>query len=138
MTEDEMRQILREMQDITVPPDSLARVRLNLEGRIRRRYGWRTAGFLAALSAALVALVLFGPITPQRVPVRNPPVQRHSKIAVVDAPRAGNEPVENAEPELVPAVRVRHKAHRKAPAAAPVTIRIQTPDPDVVILLVGD
>jgi hypothetical protein len=50
MTEDEIRETLREMRDVPVPPDSLARVRLKLEHRIRRRSAWRTAACLVTVS----------------------------------------------------------------------------------------
>ena len=138
MTEDEIREALREMRDIAVPPESLARVRLNLENRVRRRAVWRTSALLAAVSVTLLAAFLFVPKAGRRGAVAIPAVQPPPKVAVIDAPRPEKKRVEDAVPARIPTARVRHRTHRKAPAAMPVTIRIQTPDPDVLILLVGD
>jgi hypothetical protein len=138
MTEDEIREALREMRDVPVPPDSLARVRLKLEHRIRRRFAWRTAAFLVTVSVTLLVVFLVGPLGHRRVPVASPAVQRQRKMAGVEAPRPDRHPLKEAMPAQIPIVHVHHRAHRKAPAAAPVTIRIQTPDPDVLIVLVGD
>jgi len=138
MTEDEIREAFREMRDLPVPPDSLARVRLELEHRIRRRSAWRTAAFLLTASAALLAVFLFGPLAHRRTPVANPAAQRQPKMAVIEATRPEQQPAKDALPASIPIVRAHHRLRRKAPAAAPVTIRIQTPDPDVLIVLVGD
>lgn len=138
MTEDEIREALREMRDVPVPPDSLARVRLKLEHRIRRRFAWRTAAFLVTVSVTLLVVALIVPLGRRRPPVANPAVQLQPKMAVIEAPKPDRKPVEDAMPAQIPIMHVHHRAHRKARATAPVTIRIQTPDPDVLILLVGD
>ena len=138
MTEDEIRETLREMRDVPVPPDSLARVRLKLEHGIRRRFARRPAAFLVTVSATLLAVFLFGPVVHRRAPVANPAAQRQPKMAVIEATRPEQQPAKDALPASIPIVRAHHRLRRKAPAAAPVTIRIQTPDPDVLIVLVGD
>jgi hypothetical protein len=160
MNEDQIRELLHEMRDDPVPPDSLARVRAAVAQRQRRRVpwfrAWRVAATLmAAASAAAVFLVLR---SGSAVQAPAPPA-----VAVQAAPEVPKvDPAPVSKPVRVVERPVRHLVKRAmrrpraepplpiAPAAvtpplvAPtraeddVLIRIETPDPDVVILLVGD
>ena len=121
MSDEEMRELLSGMREEPVPPDSLARVRLAVAERTRRTRGvWKMgAGILAMGSVAAMFWLSRGP----------------GPAPVVKQPA----PVAAARPaEVVPA-----KAEVRRRAAKPrktetLTIRIETPDPDVVIFLVSD
>lgn len=119
MTEDEIRGLLRAMKDEPVPADSLARVRLGVAERTRARrwWGW---GLVAALAAVVLMALLLRPVD---VPV------------IEVAHRVAPPPmVEVAAPVKAP---VKRKVARRRKSEAMV-VRIETADPDVVILLVGD
>jgi hypothetical protein len=123
MTDNEMRDLFREMREEPVPADSLARVRAGIEKRTKRAASWKM-GALLAVAASLVAGFLF--LKPVKTPV---PIEQSSapEIAQVQLP-----------PE--PVVRNTARPKRVRPpqrVGAPVSIRIETPDPDVVILLVN-
>ena len=123
MIHDEIRELLGEMRDEPVPADSLVRVRELVEQRVRRRHRWwRWAGAAAATVAVGIMVMMV------RTPAPRP----------VEAPKL--EPVVAREAEVArPVERLPKKAAagpRRAEAAA--LIRIETPDPNVVILLVGN
>jgi hypothetical protein len=131
MTEDEIKDVFREMREDAVPADSMALVRLRVEGRIRRRAQWKTAGWVMAGAMVILAAL----ITHPRPAIHKP------TTATMAARRLDAPPVEL--PQATPRVTVRPAIQRKlsrrrhqTPSEA-VTIRIETPDPDVVILLVG-
>jgi hypothetical protein len=130
MTDDEIRDLFREMRDETVPADSLARVRLGLEARVQRRARWKFARWAMAGVAVLVTALLF----PWGAPIHKPA----GATVAVGAP--SNPPLNAPQPEprmtVRPAIQ-RTRRHRPRPSQAAV-IRIETPDPDVVILLVGE
>ncbi len=123
----EIRDTFREMLEEPVPADSLARVRLAVARRIdpaSRRFAWSFAA--AALALACLAVVfLLGrraetgvqPVSPVVAQGQTPPAP---PPASVQLPR-------------------RTVTVKKAPLAGDqMLIRIETPDPDVVILLIGD
>lgn len=131
MNEDRIRELLREMRDEPVPAGSLLRIQAGASERIaassRRGTVWRVA--LALAAGVVFAVLLLRPPKPQSVP---------ESIALAPAGRP-------PEPELAPA------AAKPAPAKPAVRrvrkppspdggaiIRIETPDPDVVILLIGE
>jgi hypothetical protein len=134
MTEDQLRELFRAMRDEPVPPDSKARVRMTVAGRtqsrpekLRRHWKW----FAAVLAPACLLLVLMmtrqNKIVPPPAPVVNPPV-----VASVETPATAPPP-----PHIV---RARHriaKPRRETVPGGASLIRIETPDPNVVILLVG-
>ncbi len=115
MNEQEIRNLLREMRDEPVPVDSLVRVRLRLDDRIRRRARWRIGAWAMACASVLLA----GLFAWQGMQVREM------------AQRGGPEPLpivrsEKPEPEELPlsvnrpAVRpaIRRRPHRVGARAA--------------------
>ena len=134
MNEQEIRILLREMRDEPVPADSLVRVRLRLDDRIRRRARWRIGVWAMACASVLLA-ALFA----------------WQGMAVREMPRGGGEALpiigqHEAQPEELPltitppAVRpaIRRTPHRFAREPQSVVMRMETADPDVVILLVSE
>jgi hypothetical protein len=128
MTEDEIRDLLREMRDDPIPADSLARVRLGLAARLQRRTPWRIWAWAIAGVAVLLVALLY-PKAALKKPAIAPLMASQMNPAVELPPLPSREPVH-------PTVRPVH--HRTAHASQPITIRIETPDPDIVILLVGE
>lgn len=132
MTEDEIRDIFREMREEPVPLESLVRVRVRLEGRIRRRTPWKIAAWAAA--CVVLAIAAFT--------MQTRPTARQTARQQVAVHRPAAPPV--SAPDVVDPVAVRPAIERKLhkprpqPSVQPVSIRIETPDPDVVILLVSD
>ncbi|HVW11173.1 MAG TPA: hypothetical protein VHC90_21455 [Bryobacteraceae bacterium] len=134
MTEDQIRELFREMRDEPVPPDSKARVRMavaertqNWPEKLRRRWKWMAA-VLAPACLLLIFLIARGK-TPGAPPA---PVVQAPVVASVKAP-----PAPPPRPHIV---RARHRIAkpRQEPVASGANlIRIETPDPNVVILLVG-
>jgi len=133
MNENEIRDLFREMRDEPVPADSLARVRAGVDHRIHQRpwlSAWKIAAVLVMAGCIVAGFVL---LRPARTPM---PVERPvaSEIAQVLPP------VEIAAPPETPVRPVpRPKRARPRPVVevVPVSIRIETADPDVVILLVN-
>ncbi len=124
MNENEMRSLFREMREEAVPADSLARVRLAVEQRRQQRSGWLWLVPALLVTAAIVMVVLY--LRP--VPQVEPPV-----VATVHMPP----PV---LPVVSPRVRVPVRIRRpmvRHPEPGTV-VRIETDDPNVVILLVGE
>jgi len=125
MTEEDIRGLFREMREDSVPADSMARVRMRITERTATWRRWKRAALvIAPLCLLVLAVALWRPMSPRIVlppvlPVRvEPAVMR---------------------PEPPPAQLVRRKqVARRRPPEQPVLIRIETPDPDVVILLVGN
>ncbi len=150
MTEDEIRSLFRKMRDEPIPPDARVRVQAGVAERIRSGswvsgfHGWwKIAGGLMAAASIAAVLLLIRPSTAVHEPA--PGVAAR----LPDAPLEKPAPPERAAPAPVNALRrVKHPARRAAqapvrrqetPAAGDgVLIRIETPDPNVVILLVGD
>lgn len=132
MNEQEMREVFREMRDEPVPADSLARVRVAVDQRIHRR-PWRFAWKLAA--AVVMAACIVGAFLFLR-PGKSVPVQQVSAPEIAQVLPRGEVP---ALPEIPVRTAARPKRARPRPVVegVPVSIRIETPDPDVVILLVN-
>jgi hypothetical protein len=145
MNDEQLRDLLREMRREPVPPDSLARVRQRVEARIserRARSGFESLWKLAlpvALAACLAALLLrspnrhTAPVPAQpEVAVRQPTPAPAPPRFVAAAPQRRAHPVVKAARHLQP------KATPAVEAASASLIRIETTDPDVVILLLAD
>ena len=130
MTEQEIRDLFREMRDETIPADALARVRARVADRVQRKARWKIGASLAAAATVLAAVLL---ILPQS--------RVHN---LTDAPRMARTPdrppteLPAFTPRLTvrPAIRIR-RPRTEDSAAAPL-IRIETSDPQIVILLVAD
>jgi hypothetical protein len=121
MNEDQIRELLRDMRDDPVPADSLARVRGRVAERVAAKSWFKPWGIAAMITieppprpaAPVVAEVEYPRVAPA-VPARPKPVVRKARVKPVRR-------VENV-----------------TASGAPVLIRIETPDPEVVILLIGD
>ena len=136
MKEDQLRELFLEMRDEPVPADSQVRVRMAVAERTHswrermRRY-WMVAAVLVP-ALAVMTLAVWRPAQPVAVPLA---------AAKPTAVKPVEPDVAVETPAVLPprVVRVRHRIV-KLPARqseAAVLIRIETPDPDVVILLVG-
>ena len=136
MNEDQIRELLREMRDEPIPAESLARVRGRVAERVAAK-GWFRPWRIAAILAPAVctALLVLWLRTPAPLKTTPPPVITQVETA----------PVAPIPPLPKPVVRRARAKHRPArpvenvsASGAPVVIRIETPDPTVVILLIGD
>jgi hypothetical protein len=153
MTDDSIREMLRELGDEPVPAGSLHRVRAGIEEGIRAgRRRWTWGGLLLAPAAIAVVLAAWF-VAAWFVPVRTAPGPAAQKAAaqkdvtIAAAPRIETTNRRESSPAIIePAVkRSEHRAvHRMKrvsasplPPARGLQIRIETPDPDVVILLIG-
>jgi hypothetical protein len=135
MTEDQIRELFREMRDEPVPPDSKARVRMAVAERtqswpekLRRRWKWLAAVLAPACLLLVMLMTREKKIVPPPAPVVNPPV-----VASVETPAPAPPP----QPHIVRARRHIAKPPREIASSGANLIRIETPDPDVVILLIG-
>jgi len=129
MTEREIQDLLREMRDEPVPADSLARVRLGVEKQTGKKSGWKWVVPLGLAASVVAGFLLLRPAK-EPVSVEQPSTR---EIAQVVTP----------PPELpVQTVRTASRSKRVRPQpqrveVVPVSIRIETSDPDVVILFVN-
>jgi hypothetical protein len=130
MTEQEMRDLFREMRDEPVPADSLARVRAGVDQRIHERpwlSAWKIAAALVMAGFIVAGFLWLKPAKPvQQVSV--PEIAQ--VLPPVEIPALPENPVRAAP-------RPKHARPRPVVEGVPVSIRIETPDPDVVILLVN-
>jgi hypothetical protein len=133
MTDDQIRDLLREMREEPVPADSLALVRLKVADRMRRRVRWKIGAWAVACATVLLAALFTwqGGTPAQRPAADAPGAVAHRQEALPEEP-----------PPAIPPPAVRH-AIRRTPrrvdrAPESVTIRMETADPDVVILLVSN
>ena len=143
MTEDQIRDLLREMRDEPVPAESVRRVRqavfegIQARSWIRVLFGrWRSAAALAGVVCIAFLIVWTRVTVPSHKPV--PPVVARRQVP---APSELAPPQAGLHRTVRPAVRSRVKRAQRAESvnapSADVLIRIETPDPDVVILLIG-
>jgi hypothetical protein len=132
MKEQEMRELFREMRDEPVPADSLARVRAGVDLKIQKRpwlFGWELAAALVMVGCIVAGFFLLRPGKAIQ------PVQNVSPPEIAQVLPPAEIP---ALPEIPARPAPRPKRVRLRPVeAVPVSIRIETPDPDVVILLVN-
>lgn len=134
MNEQEIRNLLREMRDEPVPVDSLVRVRLRLDDRIRRRARWR----IGAWAMAGASVLLVGLFAWQGMQVREVVLGGSEVLPIVRQHDTQPEelPLTMAPPAVRPAIRRRPRRVVREPQS--VVIRMETADPDVVILLVSE
>jgi hypothetical protein len=137
MNDDQMRDLMREMRDEPVPADSLARVRMAVSERVAqpvRRPFWMRWQVLAA---AMVAVALLAVILRQPANVPAPPVivakQEPRPVTPQPPPPVVVEPVQKPKPVRLPQAKAQPKPQKTDPL-----IRLDTPDPNVVIFLVAD
>lgn len=135
MNEDQVRHLLRELRDEPVPADSLARVRGRVAERIAAKSGtrplWRWVGAAMIATAVVAIMMLPKPDMPSR-PAAPPVVADVQYAPVKPAPVPAKSVVRKA---LVKPLR---RIENVTSSGPPVLIRIETPDPNVVILLIGD
>ena len=133
MTEHEIQALLREMRDEPVPADSLARVRLGVEKRTGKRSGWKWVVPLV-VAASMVAGFLLP--RPAKAPVLiEQPIEQPSTPEIAQVIPPPELPVRTVQTAPRPK-RVRPRPQR-VEGVPTMLIRIETPDPDVVILLVN-
>src|SRR6476660_697538 len=133
MTEREIQDVFREMRGEPVPADSLARVRMAVDRRTARRTGWKFAVPLALAARVVAGCLLLRPAKapgPIEQPIKQPSTRENAQV-VIPAPEL---PIQVAQ-TAPRAKRVRPRPQRVE--VVPVSIRIETPDPDVVILFVN-
>jgi hypothetical protein len=142
MTEDDIRALLREMRDEPPPADALARVRLAVLERIRA--GTWTEWFIARWKVfslgGIMAMILLTMLLYRPVPPSPPAAPSIPSVAKVEEPT----PIPSVRQQSTKA-RVSSKAkprmerpRKPASTGEDVLVRIETADPDVVILLIGD
>lgn len=129
MNEDQVRKLLREMREETVPANSLARVRMNVAGRTRQSSRRRIAAWVTAFAALAVAGILMqsGALVQKAVRVSTAATKTEQAL-----------PLLPARDPWRPAVQRTRRHSRSGAPVQTVSIRIETPDPDVVIWLVGN
>ncbi|MBZ5633903.1 MAG: hypothetical protein LAO55_12340 [Acidobacteriia bacterium] len=130
MTEQEMREVFREMREEPVPADSLARVRAAVDARTHRRRWvspWQIAATVLVAAACAVGVVMFRPAVPAP----------EAPFAGTLVPAAVPESPVQPPVALTPARPKRARPRPRPAEIVPVSIRIETPDPEVVILLVN-
>jgi len=142
MNDDQIRELLHEMREDLVPANSLARVRQAIMARASARVGRRGLGvaWKLAVPAALASCIV--------VVLLRPPARHNAPPPVQPA-----DAIEEKTPAPPVAAAVQHKHSRTnaraarhfqqepaptAQADGASLIRIETPDPGVVILLLAD
>jgi hypothetical protein len=129
MSDESLRELFRELHDEPVAADSLARVRAGVyRGIAARRKRFFAFGVFAAAAMAFVVLFVLTPPRRGVTPLPAPPAPLTAP-AILEQPRE-QEPVR-------PPTRSVARRKKKQPEK-PVLIRIETDDPEVVILLVGN
>ena len=132
MNEDQLRGLFRDMREEPVPADSLARVRAAVDQRIHGRpwmSGWKIAAALVMAGCIVAGFLLLRPGTAVQ-PVQNVRAPEIAQVLPAKSPVLPERPVARV-------ARARHTRPRPVVEGVPVSIRIETPDPDVVILLVN-
>jgi hypothetical protein len=130
VSDQSLRELFRELREEPIAADSLARVRAGVRRGIAARRT-RLFAFLALAPAAL-ALIAFFALSPRQPAVAPWPLLPPRPItapAILEQPRE-QEPIRRRTKSIA-------QRKRKEPEK-PVLIRIETADPEVVILLVGN
>lgn len=131
MSDEEIRELFREMRDEQVPADSLVRVRDSVYRGVRRRRQWLIAAWAVTCT---VALFVFLAGSRRQSAAQHPTT---TTIASKTQPVVTPIPAPPRHTPVRPAIRKSVRTHGAEPQQQ-IAIRIETPDPDVVIVLVGD
>jgi hypothetical protein len=139
MKEDQIRELFREMGDEPVPPESLRRVRLAVAERTRPRIRarWWSAAVLAASACVLLILWLREP-APVKRPAPSVVAREQQVVPPIQRPPLRAPARRKPQPSTRAVARHERPVKRIPAAGTNFVIRIETPDPDVVILLIGD
>jgi hypothetical protein len=140
MNDDQMRELFREMRDEPVPADSLVRVRARVTERTssapRRRFTFAALALAMGL-AAIFAVSLIVPKSPPNEETRTvtakavePKIEQVAKPAVAEVRPTRQRVAKKATPAI-------RRASQAEPGGA-VAIRIETADPDVLIIFLSD
>src|SRR4051812_17629625 len=94
MTEDQIRELMRDMRDEPLPPDSLARVRAGVGAKLARRnwFGWAwKLGIPGAIAAGLLVYFQVHVVAPPALTGGAKTTTASTEIAPISAPpvRAG-------------------------------------------------
>jgi hypothetical protein len=143
MTEDQMRELLRELRDEPIPADSLARVRRGVADRTQAT-GWirvlhspsSIAAILLAASCLLFAILSLRRPTPIARPA--PPIVARQENAPANKPTPLVTTTRRLRRPQYSAVKPTRLIENVSTTQPAVLIRIETADPKVVILLIGD
>ncbi|HEY3826929.1 MAG TPA: hypothetical protein VGL82_20370 [Bryobacteraceae bacterium] len=130
MTDDQIRDLFHEMREEPVPPDSLALVRMKVEDRVRSRARWKIAAWVTA--AAVVMLIAL--LLPHGTVIHN---TAGTKTMAMRQPAKPSVDVPGTAPPVAVRPAIQKTRRRPRASSSPVEIRIETADPDVVILLVS-
>jgi hypothetical protein len=140
MNDDQIRELLHAMRDDPIPGDSLARVRQAVEARTSGRDGGRAFGTMWRLAlpvalAGCIAAILLRPVRHTAPTLLRPVAAVERPVPVLPQPA----PAHQLAHATVRPVRHFQRRPPSAPQEAGASlIRIETPDPDVVILLLAD
>jgi hypothetical protein len=149
MNDDQIRELLHAMRDDPIPGDSLARVRQAVAARTSGRDGGRAFGTIWRLAvpvalAGCIAAILLRPVRHTAQTLVRPVAAVEQPAPVLPQGRKMVLPQPAPEPHQLAHATVRPVQHfQQRPPSTPQEagaslIRIETPDPDVVILLLAD
>jgi hypothetical protein len=149
MNDDQITKLLHSMRDDPIPGDSLARVRQGVAARTLGRDRGRTFGTIWRLAipvalAGCIAAILLRPVRPTApTPVRPEAAVEQPALVVPQGrkmvlPQPAPEPHQLAHATARPARHFQRRPPSAPQEAGASLIRIETPDPDVVILLLAD
>ena len=140
MTDDEVRGLLRDLRDEPVPPDSLARVRLAVAERSTRSRWfmapWKAAAAIASFAVIVLLVVWMRPAHHPVTPVQISP----REVAATQPPAAPpiTAPATKVRASAVSTTKQQIKRKPETRTGEGLLVRIETEDPDIVILLIGD
>lgn len=142
MNDEELREFFLELRDEPVPAESLARVRIAVNQRLesRRRFGmwrWGLAAGLAATACLAAWSLMPGRGLPAQLPARIESSVLPQPPAPEPIPQQAPVPRRQATVRTRP-VRIEHPVPRPAESSEGAReIRIESPDSDVVLVLIG-